>query len=260
MCAANQPSHTAGERLHAQFRVEPGGPCVSRCDGQSRGQASRAAGGRQGGFHSLFNGKDLTGWEGLPDYWTVKDGVIVGHETKDKSKQTFLVWTGGNVKDFELHLKYRFATPEGNSGVQFRSKILDPKTFRVGGYQADCDAKAGFDGSIYDEAGVAGKRATMSNRGEKTVWTADNKRQSEKLPADNAALKKFIKIGEWNDVVLIAKDNHITYSINGHLMTDLTDDSPKALKEGVLALQLHQGYTMEIQFKDVKIKMLEGKK
>ncbi len=211
------------------------------------------------GFITIFNGKDLKGWEGLEDYWSVKDGVISGHETKDKSKQTFLIWKGAKVGDFELHIKYKFATEDGNSGIQFRSKVLDEKTFRVGGYQADCDGKAGYDGSIYDEAGVAGGRATMSNRGEKTVWDKDNKRHNEKLP-DAADLKKYIKVGDWNDVVLVAKGNHITYSINGHLMTDLTDDSPKALKEGVLALQLHAGYTMEIQFKDVKFKLLDEKK
>jgi Domain of Unknown Function (DUF1080) len=211
------------------------------------------------GFIAIFNGKDLTGWEGLTDYWSVKDGVISGHETKDKSKQTFLVLTGCQVGDFELHLKYKFATPDGNSGIQFRSKVLDPKTFRVGGYQADFDAKAGFDGSIYDEAGVAGGRGTMSNRGEKTTWSADNKRLNEKLPAGNLELKKFVKLGDWNDVVLVAEGNHITYTINGQLMTDLTDNSPKALQEGVLAFQLHAGYTMEIQFKDVKIKLLGQK-
>jgi Domain of Unknown Function (DUF1080) len=211
------------------------------------------------GFITLFNGKDLTGWEGLEDYWSVKDGVISGHETKDKSKQTFLVFTAAKVSDFELHIKYKFATEDGNSGIQFRSKLLDPKTFRVGGYQADFDGKAGYDGSIYDEASVAGGRGTMSNRGEKTVWDTDNKRKNEKLP-DSAELKKHIKVGDWNDVVLVAKGNHITFTINNHLMTDLTDDSPKALKEGVLALQLHAGYTMDIQFKDVKIKFLEEKK
>ncbi len=209
------------------------------------------------GFVTIFNGKDLTDWEGLPDFWTVKDGVISGHETKDKSKQTFLVWKGGKPSDFELHLKYKFATPDGNSGIQFRSKVLDPKTFRVGGYQADFDGKGGFDGSIYDEAGVAGGRGTMSNRGERTVWDADNKRKSEKLGEGNSALKKSINIGDWNDVVLVVKGNHVTYSINGVPMTDLTDDSPKALKEGVIALQCHAGFTMDIQFKDVKIKLLD---
>lgn len=211
------------------------------------------------GFVTIFNGKDLTGWEGLEDFWTVKDGVISGHETKEKSKQTFLVWKGGKPSDFELHLKYKFATPDGNSGIQFRSKVLDPKTFRVGGYQADFDGKGGFDGSIYDEAGVAGGRGTMSNRGERTVWDADNKRKKEKLGEGGDALKKLLHIGDWNDVVLVVKGNHITFSINEALMTDLTDDSPKALKEGVIALQCHAGFTMDIQFKDVKIKLLDKK-
>jgi hypothetical protein len=209
------------------------------------------------GFITIFNGKNLDGWEGLEDYWSVKEGVISGHETKDNSKQTFLVFAALKLSDFELHCKYKFATDDGNSGIQFRSKVLDPKTFRVGGYQADCDAKADYDGSIYDEASVAGGRGTMSNRGEKTTWDADNQRHNEKLEKSGDELKKLIKIGDWNDVVLVAKGNHITYTINGQLMTDLTDDSPKALKEGVLAFQLHAGYTMEIQFKDVKIKLLE---
>ena len=209
------------------------------------------------GFVSLFNGKDLTGWHGLEGFWSVKDGVISGSEEKDKSEQTFLVLTAiPSVADFELHYQYKFATPTGNSGVQFRSKVINPSTSRVGGYQADCDASAGYDGSIYDEAGVAGGRSTMSNRGEKTEWDQDNKRHNEKLPENNAELKKFINVGGWNDVVLIANGNHVTYTINGHLMTDLTDNSPKAVKEGVIALQLHKGFTMDVQFKDVKIKLL----
>src|SRR5579862_9973016 len=212
------------------------------------------------GFITIFNGKDLTYWEGLEGFWSVKDGAIAATETKDASKQTFLVFKGAPVSDFELHFKYKFATPDGNSGVQFRSKLIDPKTFRVGGYQADFDGKGGYDGSIYDEAGVAGGRGTMSNRGDKTTWDADNKRHSDKLAEDNATLKKAINIGDWNDVVLVAKGNHITYTINGHLTTDLTDESPKALKEGVIALQLHQGFTMEIQFKDIKIKLMEAGK
>ena len=73
-------------------------------------------------------------------------------------------------------------------------------------------------------------------------------------------VRNLLKVGDWNDVVLVAKGNHITYTINGQLMTDLTDDSPKALKDGVLAFQLHAGYTMEVQFKDVKVKVLEGEK
>ena len=208
------------------------------------------------GFTPLFNGKDLTGWAGLDGFWSVKDGVLSGHETKEGSKQTDLVLTTMRPADFELHYSYKFATPDGNSGVQVRSKVLDEKTYHVGGYQADCDAKGGYDGSIYDEANVAGGRGTMSNRGEKTVWDANNQRHNEKLPESDDDLKKVVKAGDWNDCVIVARGDHITYTINGHLMTDLTDDSPNAVKEGVIALQLHAGFTMEILFKDIKIKVL----
>jgi len=66
-----------------------------------------------------------------------------------------------------------------------------------------------------------------------------------------------INVGDWNDAVLVASGNHITYSINGHIMTDLVDNSPAALLAGRLALQLHQGFTMDIRFKDLKIKLLD---
>ena len=212
------------------------------------------------GFISLFNGKDLTGWEGMEGYWSVKDGVISGHETKDKSKQTFLIYKEP-VKDFELHCSFKFnavdGKVDGNSGIQFRSKVLDAKTFRVGGYQADFDAGNTFTGIIYDEASVAGGRGVMSNRGEKTHWDADNKRHNEKGPMSDAELKKTIKVGDWNDVILVVQGNHITYSINGNVTTDCVDESPKALKEGVLAIQLHAGFTMEIQIKDITMKKLD---
>jgi len=207
------------------------------------------------GFVSLFDGKTLDGWEGLEGFWSVQEGAITGQESKSHpAPQTFLVYKPRNFSDFELHFKYKFASADGNSGVQFRSKVLDPRTFRVGGYQADMDAKRGYDGSIYDEAGVAGGRGTMSNRGEKTLWTADNKRESEKLPESGADLQNQIKEQDWNDAVVVAKGDHITYTINGHLMTDLTDQSPRELKDGVLALQLHAGFVMEVQFKEIRIK------
>jgi len=208
------------------------------------------------GFKSLFNGKDLTGWTGLEGFWSVKDGAISGAEDKTHAApQTFLI-CNDKFSDFELHYKYKFATPGGNSGLQFRSKIIDAKTSRVGGYQADCDAGLGYDGTIYDEAGVAGGRGTMSNRGEKTVWDAETKRHNSPLSENGGDLQKLIKKGDWNDVVLVAKGNHVTYTINGHLMTDLIDESPKAVKEGVIALQLHAGFVMDVQFKDIEIKDL----
>ena len=209
------------------------------------------------GFITLFNGHDLTGWTGLAGYWRVEDEAISGRQIKETSRQTFLVLSTLTVRDFELHFRYRFASPDGNSGVQFRSTVLDAQTYRVGGYQADLDAERQFVGTIYDEAGVAGDRGTMSNRGEKTSWDSENRRHVEPLGSGSADLQAFVKVGDWNDAILVARGNHITYTINGHVMTDLVDASPAALQAGRLALQLHEGYTMDIRYKDLKIKLLD---
>ena len=209
------------------------------------------------GFTPIFNGKDLTGWKGLEGFWSVKDGEIVGQATKEMSKQTFLIYTGGDVKDFALHLKFKFVTPDGNSGIQFRSKVIDESISRAGGYQADFDATNKYTGIIYDEAGVAGNRGIMSKRGEKTHWTATgDKPETQPLEMNDEQLKQVIKVGDWNDVLLTVDGNHIVYQINGHTTTDLTDDSPKALTQGVLALQMHAGFTQEIHFKDIELKQL----
>jgi hypothetical protein len=217
------------------------------------------------GFVELFNGKDLTGWEGLEGFWSVQDGAIVGKEAKEGSRQTDLILSASKehperFKDFELHLKYQLVSKQGNSGIQFRGKIDKPKDLHVGGYQADIDDSGHFVGTIYDEGGIAGGRGTMSNRGEKTVWTPENKRQSTPLSESADELKKLVHVtGGWNDVVLTVKGNHVVYSINGHVMTEMTDESPKAvLNGGVIAFQMHAGFTMEIQFKDIKLKELGG--
>jgi hypothetical protein len=217
------------------------------------------------GFISLFNGKDLTGWDGLEGFWSVKDGAISGEESKEHAApQTDLnlaasVANPEKFSNFELHFSWKFTTPDGNSGVQFRSKITDEKTKHCGGYQADFDGKQGYDGSIYDESGVAGGRSTMSNRGEKTTWTAETKREATPLSETKDELKKAIKVNDWNEAVVVANGNHVTYTVNGHLMTDLTDESPKARKDGVIGIQLHHGFVMEIQVKDIKIKFLDTK-
>ncbi len=214
------------------------------------------------GWISLFNGKDLSGWEGIEGYWSVVDGAIQCSETKEKSVQSDLVLLCSkshpdNFANFELRYSWKMVTPTGNSGVQFRSKIDNPEKHHVGGYQADIDADNSYTGIIYDESGVAGGRGIMSKRGEKTVWDDKNKRSSTPLDKNEAEIKKSIKPkGEWNDCVVVADGNHIVYSINGQITTEMIDNSPKAVKSGVIGLQMHQGFTMTIQFKDIKIKML----
>ena len=222
------------------------------------------------GFISLFNGKDLTHWEGYPGYWSVKDDAITGSETSDKSLHTFLVLSASKADpakfaNFEMRFSYRWTEQGkgGNSGLQFRSKIIDEKTYKVGGYQADLDVNRQYDGGYYDEAGVAGGRGIFAPRGFITTYDSSGDKKATKqepLPSgkNSAELKTLIKpVGEWNSYVLIADKNHISSKVNGELMAELIDDSPKALKDGVIAFQIHQGATMTVQFKDIKIKLLK---
>ena len=111
--------------------------------------ASRA----EDGFKSLFNGKDLSDWKGDMKRWRVEDGAITGQTTADNllDYNTFLIWKGGEPADFELRFKYKIVG--GNSGVQYRSKVLDAEKFVVSGYQADIDAALRFTGMNYEEKG-----------------------------------------------------------------------------------------------------------
>ncbi|HRZ55539.1 MAG TPA: DUF1080 domain-containing protein, partial [Candidatus Paceibacterota bacterium] len=115
------------------------------------------------GFKPIFNGKDLSGWQGNPELWSVQDGAITGVTKADTklSHNTFLVWADGVVDDFELRLSYRIVN--GNSGIQYRSKTAEPGKFGpvVGGYQADFEAGKTYSGILYEERG----RGILAERG-----------------------------------------------------------------------------------------------
>ena len=215
------------------------------------------------GFKDLFNGKDLTGWDGLPGFWSVKDGAITGQTTAEKplKANTFLVWQGGDVKNFELRLSFRLLAnntqPFANSGIQIRSKVLDAATFVVGGYQADMDYTRPYMGMLYEEKG----RGIMMKTGEKIrIGTGpDGKHQVDVLDTltSPAAAAAAYKKDEWNEFVIIADVNHIRVFLNGTPTADVLDfDEPRAAKSGVLALQLHVGPPMAVQFKDIRLKTL----
>src|SRR4051812_13800524 len=102
-----------------------------------------------GDFKAIFNGKDLSGWEGNPKFWSVKGGCIVGQTTPENPTQanTFLIWRAGTVDDFVVRFSYRIVG--GNSGLQYRSKDLGD--WVMGGYQGDIEAGKTFSGILYEE-------------------------------------------------------------------------------------------------------------
>src|SRR5688572_16628383 len=211
------------------------------------------------GFESLFNGKDLTGWKGKEGFWSVQDGAITGETKTDfKGPNTFLVWQGGEPENFELRFKYRIYS--GNSGVQYRSKLINEDAMQVGGYQGDFEAGTKYSGILYNEANVAGKdRGIMAERGQKVTWTKDNKQEAQPLPMTSEELQKTIKDKDWNEFVIIADGNHLTHKINGHTTAEVIDESPDALKSGIIAIQVHAGGPMKVQVKDIWLKKLDGK-
>ena len=212
------------------------------------------------GFLRIFNGKDLTGWEGNPRLWSVKDGAITGQTTAENPAQgnTFLIWTNGTVTDFELRCSFKLVPGDSkgfaNSGIQYRSKVIDPAKWVVGGYQADMEAGPTYTGILYEERMT---RGIMAARGEKVVWDKDGKKQVVGSVGDAAEIGAAIKKGDWNDYVIIAKGNHLQQFINGKQTVDVVDEcEAKRALSGVLALQLHAGPPMTAQFKNIRLKKL----
>ena len=201
----------------------------------------------------LFNGKDLSGWSGLEGLWSVEDGAIVGRTTEaDPIKHnTFLVWDEGQPGDFELTTE--FLIESGNSGIQYRSEVVDADKFIVGGYQADIDFSNRFAGIIYSERTG---RGILVERGEKVSIGADGEKTKERF-ADGTALAAAIHPGKWNTYRIVARGNHMVQYINDTKVSELIDDEEgKAARSGVIALQLHQGPAMVVRFKNMVLKSL----
>lgn len=211
------------------------------------------------GEMQLFNGKDLTGWKGQPQFWSVTEGAITGQTTKEipAKENTFLIWDGV-VGDFELHFKYKIVDENGeskgfgNSGVQYRSKIVKPEYSVVSGYQADFECGKTFSGILYEEKA----RGVLAQRGQKVIIHegGDAKKPNIEITGEvgkSDEIQAVIKLGDWNEYAIIAKGVHLQHFINGRQTVDVTDETAVGAKTGVLALQLHAGQPMTVQYKDI---------
>ncbi len=214
------------------------------------------------GTKAIFNGKDLTGWDGDPRLWSVKDGVIHGETTAENVTKgnTFLIWKEGELKDFDLRLSFR-CNATNNSGIQYRSKHVTEKVgnqWVMQGYQHELRNENKFPNTssfIYDERGSRGRICLV---GEKAVTDAEGKKTVTETLIDEAGFQKLFKLDDWNDVVIRAKGNHIQHYLNGQLVLDFTDnDAKRAFSEGKLAVQLHAGKPMWVEFKNIRVSTLD---
>ncbi|MBT5926072.1 MAG: DUF1080 domain-containing protein, partial [Verrucomicrobia bacterium] len=166
---------------------------------------------------------------------------------------TFIIWRDGNVDDFELRLQYKIIN--GNSGIQYRSKDLG--NWVIGGYQGDFEAGNTYSGILYEERG----RGILAQRGQMTsIETNGDKHRVDVLGSLGASddIQSHIKNEEWNDYKIIAVENRFVHSINGRVTAIVIDnDANKRVDSGLLALQLHAGPPMTVQFRDIKILKLK---
>jgi hypothetical protein len=213
-------------------------------------------------FQPLFNGRDLSGWAGSLAHWSVQDGAITGRTTADAplKQNSFLIWQGGEPADFELQVAFRISANvtggSANSGIQYRSHVIDPVNFVVAGYQADIDLEGIYTGMLFEEK----RRAFLARPGEKVILTRGLPKVRVEVigvttPPDE--IRAAYRPGQWNQYVIIAHRNYLRHYLNGKLTAEAIDlDETKAAKAGVITLQIHDGPPMTVQFREIRLRRL----
>ena len=203
----------------------------------------------------IFDGKTLAGWLAADmSYWSGEDGAITAKSTDAHpcTKNQFLVWQGGELGDFELRLEFRMeGGPQANSGIQVRSRVLEDG--HAVGYQADITPPAApYLGAIYDEHG----RKMLAARGQATIIRADGTKDSRPLEwADH--LLDGVEITKWTSYRVVFQGPRMKIEVGGKKTAEILDlqESERELS-GILALQLHSGPAMKVQFREVILKRL----
>jgi Domain of Unknown Function (DUF1080) len=239
--------------------------------GQARGRGGQGPRGAaplvmddRTGFEPIFDGATLKGWDGDPAFWRVENGAIVGQSTPENAvkQNTFLIWRGGEPRNFELKVQFRINST--NSGIQIRSTHLAAGTqagdtkieskWVLKGYQADIDFGNQYTGQIYEERG----RGFLAMRGQ-AVHVPDGAGPKVIGNLQNGdELKSIIKVNDWNQVHLIARGNTIMQVFNGTMTSIVVDDDTKnRALGGLIGFQMHTGPPMKAEFRNVWLKKLE---
>ena len=198
-------------------------------------------------FRPIFNGRDLSGWKQDGGFFSAKDGVLTGESTPEKPCRAsqYLVYAAEQFGDFELRCSFRLSKG-ANSGLQIRST---DSTVKDTGYQADMDGSGGIVGYFYCTGqhlvGKRGCEVALAKSGLKSV-----------VPfADDKDLQKVYRVGEWNDLRVVAKGSLLVMWVNGVRTAAVMDARPAFLPaKGYISIQLHQGHPMKAEFRDVRVR------
>jgi hypothetical protein len=209
--------------------------------------------GEEPGFQPMFDGRTLNGWDYDPRYWRVENGVLTGEVTPETilQRNTFIIWKGGSPKDFELKVDYRI-TAGGNSGINYRSRLVPDVPLALRGYQCDIDGRNAYTGNNYEERG----RLFLGVRGQVTRVTGDRKPVILSSLGDGNQLAGFLTT-DWNSVHLIVRGNTMLHMINGHTMCVVVDDDARGRSsEGLIGVQVHVGPPMKVEYRNFRLKTM----
>lgn len=175
---------------------------------------------------SLFNGKDLSGWEIYgTEKWYVEDGLLISESGPDK--EYGYLGTKEQYKNFELNLEFK-QEADGNSGVFIRSTVDGTK---VSGWQVEVAPPKHDTGGIYESYG----------RG----W----------LIKPDPEKDKALKYGDWNEMKIVVMGDRVTTYLNGTEMVDYTDEKIGQGEGGIL-LQIHDAGGIKVYWRNIVLKPL----
>ena len=221
------------------------------------------------GWMRLFNGKNLDGWEGNREVWHVENGAIVGTSSRQHpSGTTNIYYTGREPANFMLEVQFKLEGAGANGGVQYRSQTGPPPgraaaagdrhlAWAMTGYQADMDYANRYTGQLYEQGTGRGiiawpGQAVITAAGKTplllgTVGTADE-------------VKAAIKVGEWNQYLIIADGFTMIHVINGRVTAVLVDqDAGRRATKGRIGFEIEGPGRVKISYRDIWLKELDAR-
>jgi hypothetical protein len=220
------------------------------------------------GWTRIFDGATLHNWDGSAEVWRVENGAITGESSPEHpAGTTYLVWTGGEPADFELKAEIKLEGAQANSGIQYRSARASASEVRGGpapdprfekwnlkGYQADFDYANRYSGQLYEQGTP---RGILAWRGQMVQAEAGRRPRLLAVLGDSEELKKFIRVGDWNQMHIIARGHELIHILNGHVTAIFIDNDPAmAASKGLIGLQIEGGGKVKVQFRELWLKTL----
>jgi hypothetical protein len=225
---------------------------ATRCNNASNADVAKTDSTDKDGYTQIFDGKTFNGWDGDTSVWRIDSSSFIGEVTPTKQikSNSFLIWRAGKPADFEFKAEYRISAG-GNSGVQYRSEEVKDIPYAVKGYQADIDGANQYTGQNYEERG----RGFLAMRGQKARLETNQKPIIIDSVGNSDSLKTRIKVNDWNEIYIIAKDNDLKHYINGILMSETIDnDTANRKSDGIIGLQVHVLPAMKVEYRNIRYK------